>query len=205
MCTCFRVVYEWCDNFCSHYNVCVSHAELVCHEDIITELAADTVYSGACLGVEGSRFNSGSFAEIACLELKVCSSYPRCRRWWRGFQTAHLWANAGGVQRVALSRLGFGVHDRLHIYPLCGIFYFPWHRDQIEGTDRCLIRKTQTSLMLRARFLHLKCNLLGPGIEPRSPACQAGVLTTTLPLCIWVCTFGSVRARYSKIIAPIYF
>ena len=25
-----------------------------------------------------------------------------------------------------------GVHNRLHIYPLCGIFYFPWHRHQIE-------------------------------------------------------------------------
>ena len=29
--------------------------------------------------------------------------------------------------------------------------------------------------MLRARFLHLKYNLLGPGIKPRSAACQAGV------------------------------
>ena len=26
------------------------------------------------------------------------------------------------------------VHGRLHIYHLCGIFYFPWHRHQIEGT-----------------------------------------------------------------------
>ena len=26
-----------------------------------------------------------------------------------------------------------GVHNRLHIYPLCGIFYFPWHRHQIEA------------------------------------------------------------------------
>ena len=33
----------------------------------------------------------------------------------------------------------------LHIYPLCGIFYFPWHRHQIEGINGfyCLIRKTQ--------------------------------------------------------------
>ena len=22
-----------------------------------------------------------------------------------------------------------------HTYPLCGIFYFPWHRHEIEGTD----------------------------------------------------------------------
>ena len=27
------------------------------------------------------------------------------------------------------------LHDRLHICPLCGIFYFPWHRHQIEGTN----------------------------------------------------------------------
>ena len=33
-----------------------------------------------------------------------------------------------------------------HLPPhLCGIFYFPWHRHQIEGTDgfQCLLRKTQ--------------------------------------------------------------
>ena len=31
------------------------------------------------------------------------------------------------------------------IYPLCGVFYFPWHRHQIEGTNGfyCLIRKTE--------------------------------------------------------------
>ena len=29
-----------------------------------------------------------------------------------------------------------GVHDRLHIFtPLCGIFFFPWHRHQMEGTN----------------------------------------------------------------------
>ena len=41
-------------------------------------------------------------------------------------------------------RLG-GVHDRLHIYPLCGIFYFPWHRHQVEGTNGfyCLTQKTE--------------------------------------------------------------
>ena len=35
--------------------------------------------------------------------------------------------------------------------------------------------------MLRAEFLHLKYNTPGPGIEPRSPACKAGVPTSTLP------------------------
>ena len=61
-------------------------------------------------------------------------------------QTAHLWANTGVVFReLSFSRLECGVHDRLHIYPLCGVFYFPWHRHQIEGTNGfyCLIRKTE--------------------------------------------------------------
>ncbi len=34
-----------------------------------------------------------------------------------------------------IDQVEYGVHDRLHIYPLCGIFYFPWHRHQIEGTN----------------------------------------------------------------------
>ena len=61
-------------------------------------------------------------------------------------QTAHLWANTGVVFReLSFSRLECGLHDRLHIYPLCGVFYFPWHRHQIEGTNGfyCLIRKTE--------------------------------------------------------------
>ena len=24
-----------------------------------------------------------------------------------------------------------GIHARLHIYPLCGVFHFPWHRHQV--------------------------------------------------------------------------
>ena len=37
---------------------------------------------------------------------------------------------------LSFSRLEFGVHDRLHIYPLCGIFDFPWHRHHIvQGTN----------------------------------------------------------------------
>ena len=48
-------------------------------------------------------------------------------------------------RELSFSRLEYGVHDRLHIYPLCGVFYFPWHRHQIEGTNGfyCLIRKTE--------------------------------------------------------------
>ena len=29
----------------------------------------------------------------------------------------------------------YGVHDRLQIYPQCGIVYFPWHRHQIKATN----------------------------------------------------------------------
>ena len=61
-------------------------------------------------------------------------------------QTAHLWANTGVVFReLPFSRLECGVHDRLHIYPLCGVFYFPWHRRQTEGANGfyCIIRKTE--------------------------------------------------------------
>ena len=31
-----------------------------------------------------------------------------------------------------IDQVEHGVHNRLHIYPLCGIFYFLWHRHQIE-------------------------------------------------------------------------
>ena len=45
--------------------------ELISHEDIITELAADTLESGAGLGVGGGNFSPGSFSQVACLSLKV--------------------------------------------------------------------------------------------------------------------------------------
>ena len=41
------------------------------------------------------------------------------------------------------------------------------------------IHKYTQSLMLRARFLHLTIHARGMWIKPRSPACHAGVLTTT--------------------------
>ena len=50
-------------------------------------------------------------------------------------------------RELSFSRLEYGVLDRLHIYPPppCGVFHFPWHRHQIEGTNGfyCLIRKTE--------------------------------------------------------------
>ena len=41
-------------------------------------------------------------------------------------QTANLWANTGVVERGVESTTG-----DLSVYPLCGIYYFPWHRHQI--------------------------------------------------------------------------
>ena len=43
----------------------------------------------------------------------------------------------GGLE-LSFSRLECGVHDRLHIHPLCGIFYFSWHGHQIEGANAFL-------------------------------------------------------------------
>ena len=43
-----------------------------------------------------------------------------------------------------IDEVEYGVHDRLYIYPLCGIFYFPWHIHHTEGTNGfwCLFRMT---------------------------------------------------------------
>ena len=48
------------------------------------------------------------------------------------------WYRELSFSRLECGLFFFGVDDRLHIYgiyPLCGLFYFPWHRHQIEGTD----------------------------------------------------------------------
>ena len=49
-------------------------------------------------------------------------------------QTPHSSANAGALGFLIQS---CGVYDSRQVtykYSLCGIFYFPWHRHQIEGT-----------------------------------------------------------------------
>ena len=42
-------------------------------------------------------------------------------------------------------REGSSQRQGIYVYPLCGIFYFPWHIHQIEGIDGivCLLQKTQ--------------------------------------------------------------
>ena len=34
-----------------------------------------------------------------------------------------------------IDQVEYGVHGRLHIYPLCGIIDVPWHRHQVEGIN----------------------------------------------------------------------
>ena len=77
------------------------------------------------------------------------------------------------VRELSFSRLECGVHDRLHIYPLCGIFYFPWHRHQIEGTNGfyCLIRKTErfTISNVESQVFTPNNSRLDPGSNPGCP------------------------------------
>ena len=80
-------------------------------------------------------------------------------------------------RELSFSRLECGVHDRLHIYPLCGIFYFPWHRHQIEGTNGFyrLIRKTErfTISNVESQVFTPRIILAAPGTRTRA----AGVLS----------------------------
>ena len=76
-------------------------------------------------------------------------------------------------RELSFFRLECGVHDRLHIYPLCGIFYFPWHRHQIEGTNGfyCLIRKTErfTISNVESQVFTPNNSRLDPGSNPGCP------------------------------------
>ena len=53
-----------------------------------------------------------------------------------------------------------------------GIFYFPWHRHQIEGTNGlCLFRKTQRYTISNVESqVFTPNNVPGPGREPGPPA-----------------------------------
>ena len=93
-------------------------------------------------------------------------------------QTAHLWANTGVVFReLSFSRLECGVHDRLHISPLCGIFYFPWYRHQIEGTNGFygLIRNTErfTISNVESQVFTPRIILAEPGTRTRAAGVQS--------------------------------
>ena len=84
---------------------------------------------------------------------------------------------------ASFSRLECGIHDRLHIYPLCGIFYFPWHRHQIEGTNSfyCLIRKTErfTISNVESQVCTPNNSRLDPGSNPGRAARVTNECPTT--------------------------
>ena len=81
-----------------------------------------------------------------------CHEPPRSRIQWLVIcisynyvlQTAHCGLTQEWFRELSFSKLECGVHDRLHIYDMYGIFSFPWHIHQIEGTNGmyCLFRKT---------------------------------------------------------------
>ena len=45
-----------------------------------------------------------------------------------------------------------GVHDSVHVYPLCGIFYLPWHIGNIK--KKCGKRNCQSSEAAPPGFEH---------------------------------------------------
>ena len=44
---------------------------LVPYEQVVAELAADTLSQVSCLGLEGRRFMPDEFSQLACVSLKV--------------------------------------------------------------------------------------------------------------------------------------
>ena len=66
------------------------------------------------------------------------------------------------------------VHSRSHIYPLCGIFYFPWHRHQIEGDLRLLVFLLKDTGRLGEQSCLSFETVAHPGLLDR----QSGALTS---------------------------
>ena len=80
------------------------------------------------------------------------------------------------------------LYDRLHIYPLCGVFYFPWHRHEIEGTNGfyCLIRKTErfTISNVESQVFTPNNSRLPRGLKAGGPRPKrVSYHWTTAPLC----------------------
>jgi len=48
-----------------------SSAETIPYEDVVKELAADTLCHDAAIGIGGGRFSPGSFSSLIHLEMKV--------------------------------------------------------------------------------------------------------------------------------------
>ena len=86
------------------------------------------------------------------MKLKICCPSYLVQRWWLicpSTVSTHILSIIHRVHLSSFSKSG-GVNDRLHIYPVRGIFCFPWHWHHIEGADgfQCLLRKTLTGKVL---------------------------------------------------------
>ena len=87
--------------------------------------------------------------------------------------------------------------------PLCGVFYFPWHRHQIEGTNGfyCLIRKTErfTISNVESQVITPNNSRLPRGLNaggPRPKRVSYHCVTTVRRRSCFVCTI--LTTRYPK-------
>ena len=96
---------------------------------------------------------------------KATSWYALLPKTSRHFITFYLYILFDQRRVDVIDQVEYGVHGRSHIYPMCGIVHFPWHRHQIEETDdfQCLFRK-----------ILAKC---GKGNSQKFPSGASGILT----------------------------
>ena len=52
-------------------DTCMWIAGLIPYEQVVAELAADTLDQASCLGLRGRRFMPEEFPQLACVSLKV--------------------------------------------------------------------------------------------------------------------------------------
>ena len=64
---------------------------------------------------------------------------------------------------------------------LLPLAYMPDRREQWLLVSHPKDTDIQSIIHVESQVFTPKYNMLGPRIEPRTPACQVGVLTTTLP------------------------
>ena len=83
--------------------------------------------------------NTYSLGLGSAVDLTPIIEYKRgsISRWLTTYilQTALTRANTGVVYFRVFLLCSLGVYDRLHIYPVCDIFDFLWHRNQTKRTN----------------------------------------------------------------------
>ncbi len=57
---------------------CIKISGVIPYEQVVAELAADTLDQVSCLGLRGSRFMPEEFPQLACVSLKVSSKSELC-------------------------------------------------------------------------------------------------------------------------------